>query len=567
MSTIYSFQEQLVSVMDALSKTAVLEISKLVDIESKVLKLEITRGRNEIAVLTEKLQLMESLLCLGRGHRQGGTTDTLTKTPTRARDVSVNDCFGRPLSVPSVPAIKSESSWGNICLPQDFIGVPWAEDCSRVLKTPSTVTRDQPELIVIKEEASVVDIWESGPETELTNKQGAVESLLVDAGCLDVPQRRPDDSGNQPTHAESPVDHSNLASTKTQLASIMEMLSKSAVVEIGKLVDECSAVLRSEISQHMNENEALKKKCYLLEIELKTVKLLERRRVTANRRPNGVQVSGQVFTHSATETREKQSAPAIEGVFGKDWCMDLWREGESIPHHKETMGSAILGDEVTQAIDLVDNEPELVFVKEEMFEERPVDQLGGHTSHRKRSVANEDGPAVESAAAAGGLHLYQGDLNTYPSMPGPAEGPETQPDTQQAASIESLMEDPALASLVDDTVEPPGTETADGMYMEYPPRNFNPTSAQRNRQNQQQQHQQGNGKDQKLQFDCLFCGKSFGYLSYLKVHIRRHSGEKPFGCTVCGKRFAQKTYLKLHQRTHSGEKPYSCTYHISILWP
>lgn len=70
------------------------------------------------------------------------------------------------------------------------------------------------------------------------------------------------------------------------------------------------------------------------------------------------------------------------------------------------------------------------------------------------------------------------------------------------------------------------------------------------------QNQRGGNGDKK--FSCIFCGKSFNYLSYLKVHVRRHSGEKPFGCNVCGKRFAQKTYLKLHERTHSGEKPYTC---------
>ncbi|XP_014048158.2 uncharacterized protein isoform X2 [Salmo salar] len=155
---------------------------------------------------------------------------------------------------------------------------------------------------------------------------------------------------------------------------------------------------------------------------------------------------------------EKQSAPAIESVFGKDWCMDLWRDGESIPQDKETtIGSAILGDdEVTQAIDLVDNEPDLVFIKEELFEDQPVDQQRGHASNRKRSVAVEDAPAVERAAASQ-LHLYKGDLNTYP-----AGSHQVQPDTEQPTSIESLMEDPTLAGLVDHTEPGPVDHTEPG---------------------------------------------------------------------------------------------------------
>lgn len=92
MSTVFSFQSQLVSIMDALSKTAVMEISKLVELESKMLKIEITRGRNEIASLRVKLQLMEKLFYSGQGGRQetpttssmtGEICQTLAQAPQR----------------------------------------------------------------------------------------------------------------------------------------------------------------------------------------------------------------------------------------------------------------------------------------------------------------------------------------------------------------------------------------------------------------------------------------------------------------------------------------------------
>lgn len=89
MSAAFSFQSQLVSIMDALSKTAVLEISKLVEIESKMLKIEITRGRNEIASLTEKLQLMEKLVYMAQGHRQDAAGHSVTSTGEDGPDNTV----------------------------------------------------------------------------------------------------------------------------------------------------------------------------------------------------------------------------------------------------------------------------------------------------------------------------------------------------------------------------------------------------------------------------------------------------------------------------------------------
>lgn len=57
-----------------------------------------------------------------------------------------------------------------------------------------------------------------------------------------------------------------------QLAAVLENLTKAALIEIGNLADECSSVLLTEISLHKTENEALKKRCYSLEVQLKAAR-------------------------------------------------------------------------------------------------------------------------------------------------------------------------------------------------------------------------------------------------------------------------------------------------------
>ncbi|KAK0046186.1 transcription factor E4F1 [Biomphalaria pfeifferi] len=59
-------------------------------------------------------------------------------------------------------------------------------------------------------------------------------------------------------------------------------------------------------------------------------------------------------------------------------------------------------------------------------------------------------------------------------------------------------------------------------------------------------------------FKCGECGKLFKSLSHVRQHLRVHMHERSYRCSVCDKMFKTQNTLKVHLRTHSGVNPYKC---------
>ncbi|KAL4658750.1 sal-like protein 1 [Arapaima gigas] len=66
----------------------------------------------------------------------------------------------------------------------------------------------------------------------------------------------------------------------------------------------------------------------------------------------------------------------------------------------------------------------------------------------------------------------------------------------------------------------------------------------------------GNSEETFFKHKCRFCAKVFGSDSALQIHLRSHTGERPYKCNICGNRFSTRGNLKVHFQRHKEKYPH-----------
>ncbi|XP_076847561.1 uncharacterized protein LOC143493203 isoform X2 [Brachyhypopomus gauderio] len=310
-----------------------------------------------------------------------------------------------------------------------------------------------------------------------------------------------------------------------KLASIIERFAKCALVEMTKIIDNDSALLRAEISRRQMEIESLLCKLQFAESELRSARQAAIRQ-PPNLRSVGIQVSNASTLRD--NYKDRQGDTLVENSPAQSFST---KDGVQPLHVKEETTEMKTGDcgEDFMSVTLSCSSDQEVEENQGWEDEQDSPHTPGEgcedlASEVKPGVIwDSPEPSEFSLRKAQGRGASQEAPNTSRGQRG-----------RNAAQIPAANTQLGLGHFSD---------TAGAGHRVAAPA--------------PEQGSDGPGTGEKSS-RCGQCGKTFTTRFYLKIHQRIHTGERPYTCLQCGKRFYCNSHLISHQRCHTGEKPYSC---------
>uniref|UniRef100_A0A3P9J7C1 C2H2-type domain-containing protein n=1 Tax=Oryzias latipes TaxID=8090 RepID=A0A3P9J7C1_ORYLA len=347
----------------------------------------------------------------------------------------------------------------------------------------------------------------------------------------------------------------------TQVAAIMDVLTKAAVAEITKLAEEGSVVLRMEVRRRDSEIQELRRSLKMKEAELREAQEAASR-VKEEKREHEAAGRRQLQLEDIKEDHEADAAfPASEpadslhepqnGMYeNQNFSPVIKQEADGeLPVNTATDGAQTdvrfpAGGQDASVWPATIEESSVATQPHMQISPLRVEQYSACRDSETSFNFFADGTKkrTDCLSVPSNVEVPMHPICAGSNLPASAPGKQFRSESHSAVTLN----EGAAFALLQPQRAPAGAlglNTENSFSIRNGLRPKKPSTVWRT--------------SPKL-FMCLVCNKNFPRLSQLEEHKSTHQTAKPFRCLQCGKSFTQKTRLKTHQSVHTGERPFSC---------